>query len=180
MKVVPPVDGEIEECQVAFAVCHLKFGADRPDVFWPQWRLGSGSACPLFPRAGDAFGRIGRWIYVVLHGHSPGLLGQNRMVFEFNGYRLADWRLLTGVKLPRQPQACEAVHDPKRHFATGNYRIAKRLFDHLVGADEQRGRRIRKRCNASAILSGVNSIAAQPLIFHELPHRSLLTAVKPA
>jgi hypothetical protein len=25
---------------------------------------------------------------------------------------LADWRLLMGVRLPRQPPACEAVHDP--------------------------------------------------------------------
>ena len=25
---------------------------------------------------------------------------------------LAGWRLLTGVELPRQPLACEAVHDP--------------------------------------------------------------------
>src|SRR5580700_884209 len=64
------VDGEIEQCQVAFALCHLKFGADRPDVFWPQWRLGSGQLA-LVPR--DALGRIGRWIYVVVHGHSPRL-----------------------------------------------------------------------------------------------------------
>src|SRR5580704_14758598 len=64
------VDGEIEECQVAFAVCHLKFGADRPDMFWPQWRLGSGQLA-LVPR--DALGRIGRWFYVVVHGHSPRL-----------------------------------------------------------------------------------------------------------
>lgn len=28
--------------------------------------------------------------------------------------------------------------DPKRHFATANCRIAKRLFDHLVGAGERR------------------------------------------
>jgi hypothetical protein len=26
---------------------------------------------------------------------------------------LAGWRLLTGVELPRQPLACEAVHDKK-------------------------------------------------------------------
>jgi hypothetical protein len=38
-----------------------------------------------------------------------------------------------------------AVHDPMRRFATENYRIAKRLFDHLFGACEQRGRRVRKR-----------------------------------
>jgi hypothetical protein len=28
------------------------------------------------------------------------------------------------------------VVDPKRHFATINYRIAKGLFDHLVGGGE--------------------------------------------
>jgi hypothetical protein len=33
-----------------------------------------------------------------------------------------------------------AVHDPQRHFATANYRIAKGLFDHLVGAGEQASR----------------------------------------
>jgi hypothetical protein len=36
------VDGEIEQRQVALAICQLKLGADRPDVLWPQWRLGSG------------------------------------------------------------------------------------------------------------------------------------------
>jgi hypothetical protein len=30
---------------------------------------------------------------------------------------LADWRLLTGVNLPRQPLAAEAVHDPERTLA---------------------------------------------------------------
>jgi hypothetical protein len=29
------------------------------------------------------------------------------------------------------------VVDPQRHFATTNYRFAKGLFDHLVGACEQ-------------------------------------------
>src|SRR5258708_40165836 len=35
------VDGQIEHCQVALAVCHLKLGTYRPDVFWPLRRLGS-------------------------------------------------------------------------------------------------------------------------------------------
>src|SRR5487761_1358408 len=36
------VDGEIEQRQVALPVCHLKLGADRPDVFRTQRRLGAG------------------------------------------------------------------------------------------------------------------------------------------
>jgi hypothetical protein len=33
-----------------------------------------------------------------------------------------------------------AVDDPSRHFATVDFHIAKDLFDHLVGATEQRER----------------------------------------
>src|ERR1700688_176134 len=77
------IDGEIEQCQVAFALCHLKFGADRPDVFWPQWRLGSGQLA-LVPRG--ALGRSGRWISVVLHGHSP-RLRERPGWSQFNGSR---------------------------------------------------------------------------------------------
>ena len=35
-------------------------------------------------------------------------------------------------------QNAPVANDPKRHFATIDYRIAKDLFDHLVGAAEQR------------------------------------------
>src|SRR5208282_466543 len=56
------VDGEIEQRQVALAVCHLKFAADRPDVFWPQRRLGSGQLT-LVPRG--TLGRNGGWIFAL-------------------------------------------------------------------------------------------------------------------
>jgi hypothetical protein len=64
------VDGEIEQRQVALAVSHLKLGADRPDVFWPQRRLGSGQLA-LVPR--DTLGRNWGWIFAVLHSRSPRL-----------------------------------------------------------------------------------------------------------
>ena len=40
--------------------------------------------------------------------------------------------------LCRSPGALE--DDPKRRFVSANYRIAKGLFDHLVGDGEQSGR----------------------------------------
>jgi hypothetical protein len=43
------VDGKIEQRQVALAVRHLKFGAYRPDVFWPERRLRPGQLA-LVPR----------------------------------------------------------------------------------------------------------------------------------
>ena len=43
---------------------------------------------------------------------------------------LADWRLLTGVKLSRQRATGEAGFDPSRHFAAVNCRTAKGSFDH--------------------------------------------------
>jgi tripartite-type tricarboxylate transporter receptor subunit TctC len=47
--------------------------------------------------------------------------------------------------LPRVKRTCiRRLHsvacDPQRHFATANYRVAKGLLDHLVGAAEQRER----------------------------------------
>jgi len=47
-------------------------------------------------------------------------------------------------KLPRGSMIGAAVVDPKRHFATANYCIAKGLLDHLVGEREQR----RRHCQA--------------------------------
>lgn len=44
---------------------------------------------------------------------------------------------LTGAKQPRPCPDGAAVDDPKRHFATANYRIAKSLFDNLVGSGKQ-------------------------------------------
>ena len=35
------IDSEIEQRQVALTICQLELGADRPDVLWPQRRLGS-------------------------------------------------------------------------------------------------------------------------------------------
>jgi hypothetical protein len=46
-------------------------------------------------------------------------------------------RQLLGVKQPRQPTSGAADFDPSRHFATVKCRIAKGLFDHLVGGREQ-------------------------------------------
>src|SRR6202030_1553296 len=36
------VDGDIEHCQVAGPPVHLQSGTDRPNMFWPQWRLLTG------------------------------------------------------------------------------------------------------------------------------------------
>jgi hypothetical protein len=36
----------------------------------------------------------------------------------------------------------EAVHDPQRHFGTGNYCTANGLFDYFVGPLDQRGRHL--------------------------------------
>jgi hypothetical protein len=47
----------------------------------------------------------------------------------------ADRRPLSGVNRSREPVAGAAVDDPKRRFAAINYRIAKGLFDHLVGTE---------------------------------------------
>jgi hypothetical protein len=47
-----------------------------------------------------------------------------------------------GVFLPRVEQRGEAVRDPRRHFATVNCRIAKGLFNHLVGDGENRRRHL--------------------------------------
>jgi len=46
-------------------------------------------------------------------------------------------RQLLGQDRTHLPSAVEAVHDPKRHFATAYYRIAKGLLDHLVGARKE-------------------------------------------
>jgi hypothetical protein len=46
-------------------------------------------------------------------------------------------RQLSGEDLPLQPRTGAAVPDPQRHFATVNYRIAKGLFDNLVGGGKQ-------------------------------------------
>jgi len=51
-------------------------------------------------------------------------------------------RRLLGVFLPRVEQRGEAVRDPRRHFATVNCRIAKGLFNHLVGDGENRRRHL--------------------------------------
>src|SRR4029077_13348269 len=58
------IDGEIEQRQVALAVCHLKLSADRPDVLRPQRRLGSGQLA-LVPRG--ALGCSRGWFFAVLH-----------------------------------------------------------------------------------------------------------------
>ena len=39
-----------------------------------------------------------------------------------------------------------STHDPKQHFATANYRIAKGSFDHLVGAELNRRRQVDADC----------------------------------
>ena len=49
-------------------------------------------------------------------------------------------RQLLGVKQPPPWRRRAAVIDPKRHFAATNYRTAKGLLDHLVGARKQRRR----------------------------------------
>ncbi len=60
------IDSEIEQGQVSLAVSHLELGADRPDVFWPERRLGSGHLA-LVPRDALRGGGL-----VAFHGHSPG------------------------------------------------------------------------------------------------------------
>ena len=53
-------------------------------------------------------------------------------------YRERPARLPSGAWQPRLPRVTAAEFDPSRTFATVNCRIAKGLFDHLVGGDEQR------------------------------------------
>ena len=48
------------------------------------------------------------------------------------------WPLL-GSLLPRFRCGCEVVHDPSRHFATTNYRIAKGSLDHGIVVARQEG-----------------------------------------
>jgi hypothetical protein len=50
-----------------------------------------------------------------------------------------DWSLLR-VKQTPSGRGESVVLDPKRHFATAKCRIAKGLFDHLVGECKQRRR----------------------------------------
>jgi hypothetical protein len=45
---------------------------------------------------------------------------------------------LSEVFLPRGSMVVEAVFDPGRHLAIANYRIAKGLLDHLIGAHQKR------------------------------------------
>jgi hypothetical protein len=66
------------------------------------------------------------------------------------------WQLL-GVLPPRPRRGGEAEIDPERRFAPANYRIAKGLFDHLVGLGKERvsGRLVKpvatvERCSAGA------------------------------
>jgi hypothetical protein len=51
----------------------------------------------------------------------------------------ASGRQLSGEDRSRQPVVGAAVHDPERRLVPANYRTAKGLFDHLVGAREQQG-----------------------------------------
>jgi hypothetical protein len=62
------VDGQIEQGQITGSLVDLEFGPDRPDVFLPQWRLGSDqlSFIPGYP-----FGGGQQEIRIVLHGHAP-------------------------------------------------------------------------------------------------------------
>ena len=43
-------------------------------------------------------------------------------------------RSLSGEKRTLRVHPISVANDPLRHFATANYRTAKGLFDHLVGA----------------------------------------------
>jgi hypothetical protein len=61
-------------------------------------------------------------------------------------YGQAPSRQLSGEDRPRQPLPGAAVVDPQRHFATIFCRIAKGLFDHLVGGGEQRLRDSETEC----------------------------------
>ena len=79
------VDGEIEQRQVALAVCHLELGADRPDVFWPERRFGSGQLA-LVPRDALRGGLIAFCMVVLLvgendqHGLNSGSFARQRHV----------------------------------------------------------------------------------------------------
>jgi hypothetical protein len=52
-------------------------------------------------------------------------------------HRGAANRSLSGVKPKSRDHRQSVVRDPQRHFATINYRIAKGLFDNLVGGGKQ-------------------------------------------
>jgi hypothetical protein len=49
------------------------------------------------------------------------------------------WSLL-GEKRTSRDHRKSVGPDPKRHFATTNYRIAKSMFDHAIGDREQQWR----------------------------------------
>src|SRR5580692_5037636 len=83
------IDGEIEQRQVALAVCHLKLSADRPDVLRPQRRLGSGQLA-LVPRG--TLGCSRGWFFDVLHNHSSRLWTS---MGSIQPLPLSDRRLLT-------------------------------------------------------------------------------------
>jgi hypothetical protein len=88
----------------------LKFGADGPDVLWPQRRLGSGQF-PLVPR--DAL-----WV--------PIGMGFRCLAWSFSSFvrmtSMASIKLLTqadrcplsGANRPREPIAFAAEDDPER------------------------------------------------------------------
>ena len=102
------IDGEIEQRQVALAVCHLKLSADRPDVLRPQRRLAPVNL-PLFQGvrldvAGDGFSlsRISFSSFVRMTSMA-----------SIQPLPLSDRRPLTGVDLPRPALVGEAVRDPK-------------------------------------------------------------------
>ena len=60
------------------------------------------------------------------------------MALHVAGRNEAIWSLL-GEKRTSRDHGKLVVLDPERRFATSNCRIAKGLFDHLVGAAEHAG-----------------------------------------
>ena len=106
------IDSEIEQRQVALAVCHLKLSADRPDVLRPQRRLAPVNL-PLFQGvrldvAGDGFS---------LSCISFSSFVRMTSMASIQPLPLSDRRPLTGVDLPRPALVGEAVRDPKRSLA---------------------------------------------------------------